>query len=163
MRRWMMNGRIRTFNPRRGEAARWTQWCGDVLQQCTYQRYQNPNAVIYFREHNKPKQQMNKYEVVHHCVVPTCTVMFRNKVISIPAWFVKQVLVFILFYLLSKKAICIIWMSRLPYTIIITAAWAVKRPSMKCFIPDVAELRTGSLFRRGRWNEQGGDWKHQCH
>lgn len=64
----------------------------------------NPNAVIYFREHNKPKQQMNKYEVVHHCVVPTCTVMFRNKVISIPAWFVKtKASAYFLFYLLSKK------------------------------------------------------------
>ncbi|MBK8087417.1 MAG: glycosyltransferase [Chitinophagaceae bacterium] len=64
----------------------------------------NSNAVIYFRENNKPKQQMNKYEVVHHCVVPTCTVMFRNKVVSIPEWFVKaKASAYFLFYLLSKK------------------------------------------------------------
>lgn len=64
----------------------------------------NPNAVIYFRENNKPKQQLNKYEAVHHCVVPTCTVMFRNKVIEIPGWFVQaKASAYFLFYLLSKK------------------------------------------------------------
>lgn len=64
----------------------------------------NPNAVIYFKENNKPKLQMNKYQVVQHCVVPTCTVMFRNKVIRIPDWFVQaKASAYFLFYLLSKK------------------------------------------------------------
>lgn len=64
----------------------------------------NPNAVIYFKDINKPKQQLNKYETVHHCVVPTCTVMFRNKVIDIPGWFVQaKASAYFLFYLLSKK------------------------------------------------------------
>jgi glycosyltransferase involved in cell wall biosynthesis len=64
----------------------------------------NPNAVEYFRETNKPKQLLNKYEAVRHCVVPTCTVMFRNKVIDIPGWFVQaKASAYFLFYLLSKK------------------------------------------------------------
>jgi glycosyltransferase involved in cell wall biosynthesis len=64
----------------------------------------NSEAVAYFNEKNKPQKYLDKYELINHCVVPTCTVLFRNKIIDIPEWFTDaKASAYFLYYLLAKK------------------------------------------------------------
>ncbi len=63
----------------------------------------NPASSIYFTPANKPAERINKYAVIKHCVVPTCTIVFRNNLITFPDWFVQaRAGDYFLLYLLSK-------------------------------------------------------------
>lgn len=64
---------------------------------------QNPDSSIYFRENAGPPQRMDGYSAVKHCVIPTCTVVFRNHVGELPSWFTEaKASAYFLFYILGK-------------------------------------------------------------
>lgn len=64
----------------------------------------NPASNIYFTENNKPPVRLASVELIRHCVVPTCTVLFRNILKTLPEWFAQtKASAYFLFYLLSKK------------------------------------------------------------
>lgn len=63
----------------------------------------NPALTIFFSEKSKPKQLLNKYDVINHCVIPTCTMTFLNKMKEIPDWYYQtNAGDYFLVYLLSK-------------------------------------------------------------
>lgn len=61
----------------------------------------NPESNVYFNS-NKPIVEICRDEIFAHCVIPTCTVLFRNK-IEIPIWWVQtNAQAYFLYYLLAN-------------------------------------------------------------
>jgi glycosyltransferase involved in cell wall biosynthesis len=47
----------------------------------------NPDSNIYFKTGNKPYVRLNKYEALRHCIIPTCTMFFKNIMDKVPDWY----------------------------------------------------------------------------
>jgi glycosyltransferase involved in cell wall biosynthesis len=62
----------------------------------------NPQSTVYFNI-TKPNLEIGRNEIVDHCVIPTCTVLFRNN-IEIPSWWVDtKAQAYFLYYLLANS------------------------------------------------------------